>query len=244
MNAKYADLIRKRFEIINDEYQRYSEGKVYAEPSKIRIEVPLVNGVGRYQFNIKKQDIANQREVSLDRNDVFIPNFIGLFLAVQNNTKPSCEQLLAYPAINDGVNPSVYGAGFTSGEVEAIYNGKLTWLIDNGILLSSYPTERFKHVPETQGAFVLKSDDTDVNEGILPEWDILDSCDLLVPKITIAGTRDHNVSLNFDASNLSFAVTAGHTPVLVFYLDGFLIKGGCEFFDANNPNAKAVGRWG
>lgn len=238
-----ADIIRERFVKVNDEFQGYSDGKVYAEPSKIRIETPLLAGVGRYQFDIKKSDINNQREISLNRNDVFVPNFIGLFLAISDNSKPSAEVLASYPLINDGVNPSVYPAGFTSNDAEAVYNGKLTWLIDNGVLMSAYPTERFKKVPQTQGAFVLKSDDTDVNEGILPEWDVLSACDLIVPKLIVAGTRDHNISLNFDASGLSFAVTSGYTANLVFYMDGFLVKGGCEFFKDANPQAKAIGRW-
>lgn len=238
-----ADLIRERFAKINNEFAGSTDGKVYAEPSKIRIEVPLLAGVGRYEFDIKKTDIKNQREVSLNRNDLFVPNFMGLFLSLQNDTKPSAEILSSFPLINDGVNPSPYVAGFQNTDVEALYNGKLTWQIDNGILMQAYPTERFKKVPETQGAFVLDSNDQPLNEQIVPEWDVLDACDLIIPKLMIAGTRDHRISVNFDASGLTFPVTTGYTPVLVFYMDGFLIKGGCEFFNDANPEAKAIGRW-
>ena len=235
--------MRERFVTLNQEYSSYSSGKVYPEPSKLRIEAQIVDGVGRYQFDIKKTNILNSREVSLDRNDVFVPNFMGLFLALQSNTNPADEILMSFPAINDGVNPSGYAKGFQSQSIEALYNGKLVWLVDNGVLLNSYPTERFKKVPQTQKAFVLDSQDAAKAESIETEWNILDACDVIIPKITIAGTRDHNITVNFDANGLTFPVTSGYTPYLVFFLDGYLIKGGCEYYDGRNPNARAVGQW-
>lgn len=238
-----ADIIRERFVSVNDEYQAYSNGKRYAEPSKLRIETQLQNGVGMYQFNIKKTDINNQYEQALDRNDIFFPTMWGLFLALRSNTNPSTEVLMSFPHINDGSDPSVFQIGFQNNNIEALYNGKIKWLVDNGVLLTAYPTEKFRKVPEQQGAFVLNTSDSAVNENIVCEWDIVKACDFLTPKLTIAGTRDHNISVNFDASGLTFPVTSGYTPYLVLYMDGFLVKGGCEFFDNNNPNASAVGKW-
>ena len=239
-----SDLLRERFVKLNQEYQKGTGGKVYAEPSKIRIELALKAGVGTYEFNIKKTDIDNQREVSLDRNDVFVPNSLGLFLMIQQDAKPSTGVLSSYPLYNDGVNPSPYPAGFTNKDIEALYNGKFKWTIDNGVLFSSYPTEHFRKVPQTQGAFVLDSNDAVKNEQILPEWDILQSCELVVPRITICGTRDHRITVEFNAAGLTVPVTAGYTPKLVLYMDGFLVKGGCEYFNSFNPNARAVGDWG
>lgn len=238
-----ADIIRDRFVSVNSEYQSYSGSKKYAEPSKIRIEQKLQNGVGQYFFNIKKTDINNQYEQSLDRNDVFYPTMWGLFLALRSQTKPSTEVLMSFPHINDGANPSVHAVGFQNSDVEAVYNGKLKWLIDNGVLLNAYPTEKFRKVPEQQGAFVLNTADAAVNEQIQTEWCLEKACDFLTPKFTIAGTRDHNISVNFDASGLTFPVTSGYDPYLVLYMDGFLVKGGCEFIDSQNPNANAVGMW-
>lgn len=237
------DLRRERYVKVNDEYKAYSGGKKYAEESKIRIEVPIQAGVGQYTIDIKKQNITNKREISLDRNDIFVPNFVGCFLALQSTTKPSTEILMPYPAIADGTNPSVHAVGFTNKEIFALYNGRLTWLVDNGVAFQAYPTERFLKVPQTQGAFVLDSTDAAVNEQIQSEWSVLDACDVMIPKFTIAGTRDHQVTINFDAAGLTFPVTEGYTPVLVFYMDGLLVKGGCEFYDQKNPNGPAVGQW-
>ncbi|MBO7736073.1 MAG: hypothetical protein J6S67_26115 [Methanobrevibacter sp.] len=238
-----SELIRERFVKVNREYAQVSGGKVYAEPSKIRIEKELLSGVGTYEFDIKKTDIRNMREVSIDRNDVFIPNFLGVFLTLEDNSKPACGVLSSFPLYNDGVNPSPYVAGFQNHDVEAIYNGKFNWVIDNGVLFSSYPMEHFRVVPQTQGDFALDSNDQAVNLQTLPEWNILKSCELLYPRITIAGTRDHKIRVNFDGAGLTFPVTAGYTPKLTLYMDGFLIKGGCEYFNGANPNASAVGQW-
>ena len=68
-----ADLIRNRFETLHRQFGKM----VTPEPSKIRIEVPLKDGVGQYEFNIKKV-IDNDREQGLDRNDVFVPTFMSV----------------------------------------------------------------------------------------------------------------------------------------------------------------------
>ena len=68
---------------------------------------------------------------------------------------------------------------------------------------------------------------------------------LLYPKYTIAGTRDHKISVNFDAAGNTFDVTEGYTANLVLYMDGFLVKGGAEYKGggASNPFGAAVGQW-
>lgn len=239
-----ADLLRARFVELNTQAQGYSRSEIYPEPSKIRIEVPLKPGQGRYEFNIKKNDIDNSWEKSLDRNDVFVPNFMGVLLALRSTTNPMTEVLRSFPVINDGVNPSAYAAGFTTEDAEAVYNGTLNWTIGNGVLFNAYPTEDFKKIPQTQKAFILDSQDAVKVESVETEWNIKDALELVIPKLILCGTRDHKVTINFNASGLNFATTAGYTPYLVFYMDGNLIKGGCEFFDGQNPNAKAVGTWG
>ncbi len=237
------DLIRKRFESVNADYLEASNGKTYAEISKLRIEKTILAGVGRYEFNIKNTSISNAREKALDRNDVFIPNFLGLFVALQSTSNPETCILFPYVPVAPTSGSSVHEVGFTDAELNTLYNGTLNWTVDNGVMISAYPTERFKKVPQTQGLFVLDNTNTAVNENIQSEFDVLEGCDLLTPKLTIAGTRDHRITVNFDAAGLQFACTSGYTPTLVLYMDGFLVKGGCEFYDGQNPNAKAVGTW-
>ena len=217
--------------------------QVHPEESKIRIELPLVAGKSQYVFNIKDTMVTGPKEVGLNRNDVFIPNGWSVLIGMRQDANPQVEKLYSFVPVNDGVNPSVFPVGFTTDAAEAIYAGYMSWVIDNTVLLSTYPTEKFKHIPETQGAFVLDSNDNAVQEGIQPQWDIDDALKLLIERIIVCGTRDHKITLNFDASGLSFPCTSGYTPYLVLMLDGFLVKGGCEKIEGENAWGPAVGMW-
>lgn len=240
-------LIKKeRFDKIYNEIEAAGvpyASQVHPEESKIRIELPLKNGQSQYIFDIKNAQVTGPREVNLDRNDVFIPNSWGVLLGLRSTTNPQIEKLFAFVPVNDGVNPSVFPVAFQSDAAETIYAGFMQWIVDNAVMISSYPTERFKHIPETQGAFVLDSNDAAIQEGIQPEWDLDKNLALLIERIMIAGTRDHKISLNFDASGLTFPVTAGYTPYLVLMMDGFLVKGGCQYIDNINPWSTVVGKW-
>jgi hypothetical protein len=77
------------------------------------------------------------------------------------------------------------------------------------------------------------------------ERDLYNMLALVYPKYVIAGTRDHKISINFDAAGNTFPVTEGYTANLVLYMDGFLVKGGAEYEggSATNPFGQAVGQW-
>lgn len=237
-----ADLIRNRYERLHSEFG----SMVTPEPSKIRIEVPLKDGVGQYKFDVKKV-INNDREQGLDRNDVFVPNFFSVMFGFQSAEHP--ETMSLYPfAPRVGAN-LVAQEGFTNDNANSLYNGKLTLQIDNQMILNAYPTENFKKVPEEQGCVIFDGESL-VNMGIQPEFTIQDACELLIPRILIAGTRDIKFTLSFDAAGLTFPATTGGadgetlTPVLVFYMDGFLMKNGCEKgIGTSDQINKVVGNW-
>lgn len=216
--------------------------KVHPEESKIRIEEEIKNGKSQYIFNIKKTDVDGVREQSLDRNDIFVPSSWSILLGLRSTTNPQLEKLYSFAPICKDEH-SVHTVGFKSDSIEALYSGYLQWLVDNAVMLSTYPMEKFRKVPETQGAFLLDQNDGVVNEGILPEWDLADALELIIPRMTIAGTRDHKIAVNFDASGLQFPVTEGYKAYLVLMMDGFLIKGGCEYSGGRNPFGDVVGQW-
>ena len=236
------ELRSKRFATLNSMIGAGTNTGIHLEESKLRLELPLTDGVSTYVFNPKKES-KGEHEVTLDRNDVFVPNMWGLFLGLRSTTNPQIEKLFAYVPVNDGVDPSVHPVAFTSDAAEAVYSGSLQWLVDNAVMISAYPTERFKHVPETQGLFVLDSNDAAVQEGIQSEWNVEDACQTIIPRLTIAGTRDHKISVTFNAAGLKFPVTSGYTPYVVLYMDGYLIKGGCEYIAGKNAFGAVVGQW-
>ena len=237
-------IIKARFDKVIDMINASTNaGQVHPEEAKLRYALPLQNGKGQYIFNVKDcPSTDNIRYFQLDRNDVFIPNKWGVRIALKNNTTGVVTSYTFAP-VNDGVSPSIYAAGFTTEQINALWSGHMQWLVDNVVYLSSYPLEKFHKVPETQGLFVLSSENAAVQEGIQLERSLDKELELIYPKFVMAGTRDHKISVNFDAAGLTFPVTSGYTPYLELFMDGFLIKGGCEYVDGKNAFKDAVGQW-
>ena len=236
----YQQIIKDRFDKV---YAQLRGTNIYPEESKLRISMPLQDGKGQYIFDIKNAVVDGLVEQHLDRNDVFVPNKWGVLIELVN--ADGIKKLYSFAPKNDGVNPSVFPAGFQSEDIEALYSGFLAWNVDNQVMLSTYPMEKFHKVPKQQGAFVLDSNDAAVNECIQIQWTLDKALELIMPRYTIAGTRDHKISVNFPAAGLTFPVTTGYTANLVLYMDGFLVKGGCEYKGGNgtNPFGQAVGQW-
>ena len=240
---KHADIksiLKDRYDKVIDQIAGYG---LWPSQSKIRLSLPIKDGKGQYIFNLKEGG-DGVSTFALDRNDVFIPTLLGVLVELVNDATGE-KTLYSFVPQNDGTNPSVFPAGFLDGQLNKMYAGHIQWLLDNQVMMPAFPMENFHYVPETQGAFVLNSSDEAVQEGIQVERDIYDMLTLLYPKYTIAGTRDHKISVNFDAAGNTFAVTEGYTANLVLYMDGFLVKGGSEYKggSASNPFGAAVGQW-
>jgi len=235
-------IIKDRFDKV---FSQLKGTKIYPEESKLRISLPIVAGKGQYIFDIKNAQVDGVVEQHLDRNDVFVPNRWSVLIGLKNKTT-GVEVLYPYAPKNDGTNPSIHPVGFTTDAIESLYNGFLAWNVDNQVMLSAYPMEKFKKVPRQQGAFVLDSDNAAVNENIQSQWKLDEALELIMPRYTIAGTRDHKITVTFPAAGLTFPLNSdGYEASLVLYMDGFLVKGGCEYRGGtgSNPFGEAVGQW-
>lgn len=240
MNGQ-VEIIKSRLNSLMDLLQGTG---LWPEQSKIRLSLPIKDGKGQYTYNLKETgDGVNT--FGLDRNDVFIMSYIGVLLELENVETGVKHEFSFAPIASQEGAPTVFPVGFENDEISKIYTGYMQWLLDNQVMLSKYPMENFKKVPETQGAFVLNSADEAVQEGIQVEGDIYDKLALVYPKYTVAGTRDHKITVNFDAANNTFPCTEGYRANLVLYIDGFLVKGGAEYKGggATNPFGDAVGQW-
>lgn len=247
MFENYFAILKARFDALWLQIKNAGfSDSVHPEEAKIRLEQKIKNGVTQYTFDLKQEmnTVDGVREIALQRNDVFVPNRLGVFIAIRE-TSTGVETLYPYIPVNDGTNPSVHAAGFTSKSANILFDGILSWKVGTTMMISGYPMERFKIVPQVQGAFVLDSSDDAVAEGIQSEWSIDKMAKLLLPKYTIAGTRDHKIAIDLPeaASNLTFPVTSGYEAYLVLYMDGFKVVGGCEHINGKNPFDDAVGQW-
>lgn len=240
----YSDIIKQRFNTVWDDIVNAGlAGQIFPEEAKLRMQLPIANGQGQYIFDLKKESLAdNIKNFVLQRNDVFVPNAIGVLIGI-TETATGVQKLYSFAPKKPQSGNSVYPAGFESDTIENLYQGHLTWKLGTNVMLNQFPMEKFRKVPRQQGAFVLASDDSAVQEGIIPEWKIDNALEVLMPRYTIAGQRDHYISVNFDAATLNFPVTSGYTAELVLYLDGFLIKGGCEKIAGKNAFGDAPGNW-
>lgn len=237
------NIIKGRFDKVIDMIAAAGlNGTIHPEESKLRYELPLKNSKGQYIFNLKSDKADGITTISLDRNDVFVPNKWGIMLGIKNTTT-GVETLYTFAPIADGEHPSIYEAGFKKHDIEALFAGSLSWSVDNTVYLSAYPMEKFHKVPETQGAFILDSADEVVREGIQLQRDLSKDLELIMPRFIIAGTRDQKISVNFNAAGLDFAVTEGYEANLVLLMDGFLVKSGCENTNGKNAFGDAVGQW-
>ena len=239
----------EKFQIIKDRFDKvYAQvggTTIYPEESKLRVSQPIVAGKSQYIFDIKNAVVDGVVEQHLDRNDVFVPNQWGVLIGITEKAT-GVMKLYSYAPKNNGVDPSVHAVGFTSDNIESLYGGFLAWNVDNQVMLSAYPMEKFHKIPRQQGAFVLDSNDAAVAEGIQSEWSLDRALELIIPRYTIAGTRDHKISVTFPAANLQFPLNDNdYEASLVLYMDGFLVKGGCEYKggSGSNPFGQAVGQW-
>lgn len=239
----YSEIRKQRFDAIWDLVKAAGlSSDIYPEEAKLRYSLPIKNGMGQYIYKLCKNGEAdNLTTFALNDNDVFFPSAIGVMIGITG--ADGVQHLYPYaPKAPVGV-PSVYGAGFESDTIEALYNGNLTWKMGTNILLNQYPMEKFKKVPRQQGAFVLDSNDAAVAEQIQPEWEIDKCLELLMPRYCVAGNQDHFITVNFDAATKTFPVTTGYTAELVLFIDGFLVKGGAQTINGKRAFGDAPARF-
>lgn len=238
-------IIKDRYDQVIDIMPKNADGsyKLFPEQAKLRYSLPLEDGKGQYIFDLKEQLGDKLVCPCLNRNDVMVPNSIGLYIRLYNATT-KVSKLFPYAPYAPASGASVHAAGFTNEQIEALYSGRLSLMQDTTTVMGQYPMEAFKTVPNVQGKIALSSEDAAINEQVQSEGNIFDFQQLLMARYYLCGTRDLKISVDFPAAGLEFPVTSGWTASLELIIDGFLVKGGCEYFEGKNWTAGAVGRWG
>lgn len=250
----YNSIIRARLK----ELQALVSNKqgVFWQRSKIRMALPILPGIGQYIFDLKKESLANgMTDFVLKRDDIIVPNGIGVFINIYHmvgNTKVG--QLYSFAPKNDGVNPSVFPVGFKTDSIENLYSGNMSWQVGSTMAWENYAMESFKKVFRQQGAYVLNSNNDAVQECIQPEFDIKNMLEIVLAKYYVAGTQDHTITINFPAAGLDFTLcdkngdTTDYKAELVLYYDVFKLKNGTKLIDlvslgASDKNPLAVAAW-
>ncbi len=232
MNQNYSIMTQARLKELSPLLA--NQRGIFWQRSKIRLELPILKGVGRYTFDLKKESFGNGLTTfPLKRDDVIVPNGIGVLISISHKVNGTeVEELYSFAPKNDGTNPSVFPVGFMSGQIESLYNGFLEWTVGSVVAWDNYAMESFKKVFRQQGAFVLNSDDADVQEGIQPEHDIYDMLQPVLAKYFVSGMQDHQMTVNFPAAGLEFPLNdENYTAKLVLYIDCFKAKNGTKLLN-------------
>lgn len=247
-------VLKARYDQIYDRVANYKD--MFPQHSKLRIELPLQNGVGRYEYDLKEAIVNNLTTFCLSRNDVVIPNGAAVLLGIAHKQagKADVERIFSFPQICDGTRASVSEVGFKNKDIFNLYNGYVQWLVGSTVAWENQPMEDFLKIPRQQGAAVLDSSDAPVIEAIEPEFDIEKMIQLIMAKYFVCGTEDHKLTVNFPATGLDFGLAAADgTPItdgsyearLILYFDVILVKNGTKLFNTtgDGPFKEASGRW-
>ena len=222
MNIKNIEFLRKRFEKV---FNYYGAKGLAPAISQLRIEQPLINGQGDYRFDLKKE-LLSRSEQNLKRNDLFVTLGFGIFLMIEDTTKPGTAPLLTYVPVGAG--------GFNTSDIEAVFNGNLYISTGTTVNIADMPTNLFKRIHTTQSSATTQA-----------EYNMMDELHMLPEEITYAGTQDHEVRVTFPtfaAADYGTAVANGATKI-VFVALGYKVPGGtAEQYknDPDNPYRKAI----
>lgn len=227
---------RQRFvEILNF----YKQHGLTPQTAQLRFEVPIQAGRGHYEIQVNREGIIASRstEKRLPRNDAFVTKGLGVFLMVEDVTKPGSAPLLSYPLLQSDALPPGY-KGFTTADVEAFYNGSIEILTGSKADFEGIPLRRFRNVPQTQPA-----ENAGDSIGLLPEFNSDDMILNLAERFTFAGTRDQKIRIDFPYTPaMDFSTPEGTQAFIVVVADGWLVKDGTNhiFRDADNPIGMAI----
>lgn len=227
MNKSIVEFNRSRFERV---VKWCNANGVVPEESFLRVSEALLSGVGTYNFDIKNGKKA-ATDVTLNRNDLFIPFGIGMFIAFDGKNSagnPDGKGTFYTFAPKAGTNQPI---GFTKDDIDALYNGILSMNFGQTVINSAFPMLNFRHIPETQNVAIYDGANM-VSANIQPQFDILDALYPLAPAYYMQGTEDIQIRVDFPASGANFALTtpSGVTvePRLYLYLSGVLVKNAAD----------------
>jgi hypothetical protein len=182
-------------------------------PSTLRIEVPVVNGKGKYDFPVTRDQNSDQiTEIKLDRNDKFVVTHIGLMLMKRLSTKTGAEVLQTYPNIQEFADVS---STFAGADLEVFYNGHFQIKVGQKVFVEKLDSRRFRAIEDVQQSSSTTKSSARENSGLVE----------LTPQVVLDGDAKNEITLQapVHSSHLVAHTTASTTNYLVLFCRGFLI---------------------
>jgi len=183
-------------------------------PAKLRASVDLSNSESTYVFPMLEdggQTVALKTEQRLNKNDVFFMTAIGFAIVEDLEAKPGIAVPQTYP------NPFIFTQ---AADLEAVYNGILTYKVGTTEYITTLDLQRFRDVPETQQTAATNRNQNNGLAGVIP----------LASHYKIRGTDQVEFSAKLPVYNgiVLESVAVGTKTRMILTPIGFLIKNGAS----------------
>lgn len=249
LNVANIEFMRRRFEKPNS---YYGPKGLAPQLSLLRIEQPLVNGKGLYEFNLKKE-ILNGSESNLRRNDLFICISIGLATRIEDAFKPDITVPDFSPVMADfttsGSAVTVNVPGFATKDIFALYNGSVYISTGNTVNFEDLPTALF--LKQQSDDVTISSSDKAIRNKV---FDFENDLRSMAEEVVFAGTQDHKIRVTFptyaaadyspvQAKDANGDVTSNYQSKLIFLALGYRVVNGTNDDykkDEKNPYAGCI----
>lgn len=173
--------------------------------SDLRLEQPFLANTNTYTFPVLTNQTTNgsqafNTELRLNPQDTFLPQYVGIFVALPSSTTDTTFKLLTY------INPFVFT---NAAQMQGLYNGQLKMAVNNKNYITNWMTKRHELIPQTQATAA---------PGAASPVDQLDGGDYsmypMQPYIVISGSANTQVQIILPAAPTT--VDANARIVVVF----------------------------
>lgn len=215
-----AYLQRVKYDELQEKFKSYG---IEVQPSYLRYETELQNGVNHYPFAFEPSPNDSKTEIKLNKNDLFYVTgftFGYIIYGTGSPTEEGGENVVVTEALAP-LNTFAKSAG-----LEALYNGNIKITTGSKINIENMATLNFKYVPENLTSGVIQ-----------PEFqnDLVQFAN--VSDLLLAGTKSHTISLDIPAlpAGVNLVPSTAETAAgdldsvkvkAVLILNGFLMKNG------------------
>lgn len=221
-----AFLQRVKYDELAERYKKYG---VEIQPSFLRYEKELQNGVNHYPFSFEPSPSDSPTEKKLNKNDSFYVTSFTMGYIVTGTIPAATEGGTARTVIEANAPLRTYPVAGAE-NLEAIYNGFLHITTGSKINIENLSTMNFKYVPN------------DLTSGTtFPEFQNDKVAFANVSDLMLMGTKSHTMSIDIPAipntETLVPSSVDGITSArvkLVLQLNGFLLKNGAIIAQQEN----------
>jgi len=218
----YGFLQRQKFDELQSKFKSYG---VEVQPSYLRYEAQLQNGVNHYPFAFEPSATDSATEKKLNKNDAFYITGIGLFWIATGTVGTGDTAVV----VNKATAPLHTFASNVDGSasLEAVYNGFFRLTTGSKVNIENLSNQNFKYVPQR------------INAGgtaiATPQFQLEKALFGSIADIMLAGTKSHQLSVDIPAvpttvplvpTSIQDNGVAMATPTvsLVLMFHGFLMK--------------------